>query len=190
MPEIRFGYRDLQPVCPPLSPLFHSQLLIFWTRLAGGFFTGKYKSTDIPDSGRFSNTNQGQGSAYRARYFHNHYFRALQVVEPVAKKYSLTLIEIALRWAVHHSALKVKDGNDGIIIGISSLDQLNSNLDDLEKGPLPQEVVEKLDEAWEIVKPDCPKYIPSNPSYGFICADSTCESYWHLELKYTYDTTA
>lgn len=59
---------------------------------------------------------------------------------------------------MHHSVLRIKGGNDGIIIGVSSLDQLNSNLTDLEKGPLPQEVVEKLDEAWDIVKPYCPKY--------------------------------
>lgn len=59
---------------------------------------------------------------------------------------------------MHHSVLRIKGGNDGIIIGVSSLDQLNSNLTDLEKGPLPQEVVEKLDEAWDIIKPYCPKY--------------------------------
>lgn len=130
-------------------------------RLAGGFFSGKYKSTEVPTSGRFSNTSLGLGSAYRARYFHDHYFNALKLIEPIADKHNLTLLEIALRWVVHHSVLRVKDGNDGIIIGVSSQDQLNSNLTDLEKGPLPQEVIEKLDEAWEIVKPDCPKYTSS-----------------------------
>lgn len=59
---------------------------------------------------------------------------------------------------MYHSVLRIKDGNDGIIISVNSQDQLNSNLTDLEKGPLPQEVVEKLDEACEIAKPDCPKY--------------------------------
>lgn len=137
-------------------------------RLAGGLFSGKYKSTSVPTSGRFSDTNVGQGSVYRTRYFRDHYFDALQLIEPVAEKYNLTLLEIALRWVVHHSALRVKDGNDGVVIGVSNIDQLNSNLTDLEKGPLPQEVVEKLDEAWEIVKPECPKYalppLPYNTS--------------------------
>lgn len=64
---------------------------------------------------------------------------------------------------MHHSVLKIKDGNDGIIVGVSSLDQLKSNLTYLEKGPLPQEVVEKLDEAWEIVMPNAPKYDYSPP---------------------------
>lgn len=161
-----------------------------FNRLAGGFFSGKYKSTTVPASGRFSDTDVGRGTAYRARYFHDHYFSALELIEPVAKKHNLTLLEIALRWVVHHSALRVKDGNDGIVIGVSSLDQLNSNLTDLEKGPLPQEVVEKLDEAWEIVKPNCPKYAPPFPPYYETTDGNTCGSYWHLELKYTYDTTA
>jgi aflatoxin B1 aldehyde reductase len=59
----------------------------------------------------------------------------------------LTLLETALRWCVHHSALKVKDANDGVVIGVSSLKQLEGNLRDLEKGPLPEEVVQVLDQA-------------------------------------------
>jgi aflatoxin B1 aldehyde reductase len=36
---------------------------------------------------------------------------------------------------------------------------LESNLKDLEKGPLPEEVVKTLDEAWETVtKASCPLY--------------------------------
>ena len=60
-------------------------------------------------------------------------------------------------------------GRDGVIIGVSSYGQLESNLKDLEKGPLPEEVVKALDEAWLITKPTTPNY-------------------WHLDLKYTYDT--
>ena len=50
------------------------------------------------------------------------------------------------------------DGNDGLVIGISSLSQLESNLDNVEKGPLPEEVLEVLDEAWKITKPSCSLY--------------------------------
>ncbi len=60
-------------------------------------------------------------------------------------------------------------GRDGVIIGVSSFSQLESNLKDLEKGPLPEEVVKTLDEAWLITKPTTPNY-------------------WQLELAYTYDT--
>jgi aflatoxin B1 aldehyde reductase len=100
------------------------------------------------------------GEMYRSRYFKNSNFEALRLVEGVAQKHSLTLLEIALRWCIHHSELKtrVKGGNDGVIIGVSSFSQLESNLADLEKGPLPEEVVKALDEAWMIAKATAPVY--------------------------------
>ncbi|KAH7325880.1 NADP-dependent oxidoreductase domain-containing protein [Stachybotrys elegans] len=144
--------------------------IVVYNPIAGGLFSGKIKSKDIvPDSGRFSDVSTAQGSNYRNRYFRESTFRSLQVVEAAAEKHNLTMIETALRWMVHHSKLRVKDGNDGILIGVSSVDQLENNLDNLEKGPLPEEVVQALDEAWQISK-----------------ADST--NYWHGDLEYGYNT--
>lgn len=122
-------------------------------------FSGKYKSKEVPAEGRYSNTNSRQGAMYRDRYFQDWTFDALRIVESAVSKHNLTLIETALRWCVHHSKLKVKDGNDGIIIGVSSLSQLEGNLRDVEKGPLPDEVVQALDEAWlTIAKANGPTY--------------------------------
>ena len=138
--------------------------------MAGGLFSGKIKSTDVPAEGRYSNTAARVGEMYRARYFKDATFDALRMIEPVAKKHNLTLLEIALRWCTHHSALKMQDGGtDGVIIGVSSFEQLESNLKDLEKGPLPEEVVKVLDEAWMITKP-------------------TTQNFWRGELEYTYNT--
>lgn len=97
---------------------------------------------------------------YRERYFKDATFEALRLIEPVAEKHKLTLLEIALRWCQHHSDIKtrIKGGNDGIIIGVSSFAQLESNLKDLEKGPLPDDVVKALDEAWLITKATTPNY--------------------------------
>lgn len=72
---------------------------------------------------------------------------------------------------MHHSALRIKNGgHDGIIIGVSSYGQLEGNLSDLEKGPLPEEVVKVLDEAWGITK-------------------ATTPNYWHGTLEYPADMT-
>lgn len=97
---------------------------------------------------------------YRERYFQDATFEALALIEPVAQKHNLTLLEVALRWCVHHSKLQMVDGTkrDGVIIGVSSLKQLQGNLTDLEKGPLPDEVVQTLDEAWNICKASGPTY--------------------------------
>ncbi|KMU90750.1 aflatoxin aldehyde reductase [Coccidioides immitis H538.4] len=81
-----------------------------------------------------------------SRYFKDATFDALRIIEPVAQKHNLTLIEIALRWVCYHSALNIKDGgNDGIIVGVSSLKQLEGNLADIKRGPLPEEVVATLE---------------------------------------------
>lgn len=138
--------------------------------LAGGILSGKYlSSSEKPTEGRFSDTGP-LGPSYRQRYFKDSNFKALNTIDNAAKKYDLTLVETAMRWLCHHSALNIKDGgHDGIIIGVSSFAQLKGNLDDLEKGPLPDEVVQALDDAWMIVKPTAPNY-------------------WHGDLKYTYNT--
>lgn len=145
--------------------------VVIYNPVAGGLFSGKIKSADlVPEDGRFSDTAQS-GKMYRARYFRDATFEALKMIEEVAAKHNLTLIEIALRWCVHHSKLNIKDGgHDGIIIGVSSYGQLEGNLKDLQKGPLPEEVVKVLDEAWMVCKPTTPNY-------------------WHGELKYPEEMT-
>lgn len=135
--------------------------IVVYNPLAGGLFSGKYSTLDTPDAGRFSATNSAQGKMYRERYFKGPTFDALKIIEPVVKEHNLTLIETALRWVVHHSALNVRrdqGGNDGIIIGVSSHKQLEGNLADLEKGPLPEKVVSALDEAWALVGGTSPSY--------------------------------
>ena len=71
------------------------------------------------------------------------------------EKHQLRLTEIALRWLQHHSVLTPQDG---IILGASSAAQLQQNLEDSEKGPLPDEVVKALDEARLIVGASAPTY--------------------------------
>ncbi|KAJ5481952.1 Drug/metabolite transporter [Penicillium sp. IBT 31633x] len=143
--------------------------IVIYNPLAGGLFSGKYKTKDIPTEGRYSDSSS-TGRNYRARYFRDATFEALSIIEPVVEKHGLTLVETALRWVRHHSALRMDNGGrDGVLVGVSSLAQLETNLADLQKGPLPEEVVQALDQAWLIAKSESPNY-------------------WHLDLKYTYDT--
>lgn len=142
-----------------LIPACHRDGLdvVIYNPLAGGLFSGKIKTADIPSEGRYSEKSF-LGPRYRARYFQDATLDALRLIESVAQKHNLTLLEVALRWVVYHSALRIKNGRDGVIIGVSSFVQLESNLNDLEKGPLPDEVVKVLDEAWLIAKPTTPDY--------------------------------
>ncbi|KDN32961.1 hypothetical protein RSAG8_13948, partial [Rhizoctonia solani AG-8 WAC10335] len=47
---------------------------------------------------------------------------------------------------------------DGVILGASSAAQLEQNCTDSAKGPLPDEVLKALDDAWELVGAQCPPY--------------------------------
>lgn len=63
----------------------------------------------------------------------------------------MSFVQVALRWVSHHSLMSREHG-DNILIGASSKAHLEENLTDLEKGPLPKEVVDILDQAWLSVK--------------------------------------
>lgn len=159
--------RGIEPELLPACRRYGLDVVVY-NPIAGGLFSGKIKSKDMtPAEGRFSDT-AASGKMYRGRYFRDSTFRALETVEKAVEVHELSMIETALRWMVHHSALKVKDGNDGIIIGVSSREQLEDNLNHLEKGPLPEGLLKSLDEAWQISK-----------------ADSV--HYWHGEVNYHYE---
>ncbi|BGP12783.1 hypothetical protein JCM10213v2_000700 [Rhodosporidiobolus nylandii] len=148
---------------PELFPCLRANGISFYefNPLGGGFFTGAVsRDADVEKGSRFDpNTSQGQN--YRSRYWREEYFSAMDKIKPVAEKHGLALAEIALRWIQHHSLLSREHG-DNILIGASSLGHLEANLTDMEKGPLPEEVTNVLDEAWEIVKAVASQYFRSD----------------------------
>ncbi|KAF2502439.1 Aldo/keto reductase [Lophium mytilinum] len=150
----------------------YSISLVIYNPIAGGLFSGKIKSaSSVPTDGRFSNTTSVMGGMYRWRYFKDQTFNALALLEPIVAKHNLNMLEVAFRWLVHHSALRmgtVEKEGDGIIMGISKFEQLEMNLEFCERGPLPEDVVEALDQAWQLTS-------------------ATAPLYWHKELTYGYD---
>lgn len=120
--------------------------------LVGGLLARKPSTETKVEAGSRFDPERTQGQNYRKRYWNDHYFDAIKLIDEVATKHNLTLLEVALRWMNHHSELKAEFG-DNVLIGASSVAHLESNLVDLEKGPLPDEVVEVLDQAWDVVRP-------------------------------------
>lgn len=149
--------RSVEPELFPCLRKFGIKFYAF-NPLAGGFFTGRYsnKETVVEEGGRFD-PNRRQGKMYRQRYWNDTFFDTIEQLKPIAQAHNVTIVEIALRWMVHHSQLKREHG-DAIIIGASSAQQLQQNLEAFEKGPLPEEVVQAVDGAWERVKAVQPKY--------------------------------
>ncbi|KAK5680687.1 hypothetical protein LTS10_007620 [Elasticomyces elasticus] len=113
----------------------------------GGIFSGKVSKTsiDAPD-GRFSH-NTPVGKFMSTAYLRDELLAASLKVQSAAQKHGISGQAVALRWVLHHSALKAELG-DGLIVGFSSLGQLGENLKILDQGPLPKELVEVVDGVW------------------------------------------
>ena len=47
---------------------------------------------------------------------------------------------------------------DGILIGASKVSHLKQNMESIQSGPLPTDVVTAFEEAWSISKKDSPEY--------------------------------
>jgi len=121
--------------------------------LAGGMLTGKHiKYDESPQPGRFARLQ-----SYRNRYWKQSYFDAVQVLAATCQEAGIALAEAAFRWLAHHSCLDPSKG-DGILIGASSMNQLEQNLSAPGKGVLPEAVVEAFSAAWEEARPDSPEY--------------------------------
>ncbi|KAJ7712380.1 Aldo/keto reductase [Mycena metata] len=90
--------------------------------LAGGFVTNRYSSADATPE---------PGSRYDPTTLLGKGYRS--------------------RWVSHHSLIN-REAGDAVIIGGSSVKHIEENLVDLEKGPLPEEVLTALDVAWAAVK--------------------------------------
>ena len=50
------------------------------------------------------------------------------------------------------------DKDDGVILGASSMHHFEQNLESMGQGPLPDSVVDTLNEAWELTRSQCVKY--------------------------------
>jgi len=122
---------------------------------AGGMLSGKVTrdSTNLK-GGRFDkDTMMGQG--YAAIYHKDALFDAARKVHDAAEKAGISGHAAALRWVLHHSALKGELG-DAMLISASSLNQLEENIEICKAGPLPAELVKIVEDVWGPAKESAP----------------------------------
>lgn len=121
--------------------------------MAGGLLTGRYaRFEDAPADGRFTHRPNYQG-----RYWKKSYFDAVDEIKAAAQKHGLTSIEATYRYLAYHSMLNV-DRGDAILIGASRIEHLRQNMAAVEAGPLPEDMLEAFERAWQITKGDSPEY--------------------------------
>ncbi|KAI0849667.1 putative aldo/keto reductase [Daldinia vernicosa] len=139
-----------------LFPLLRKHNISFfaYSPAAGGIFTGNAgKSTT---SSRWKDDNQ-IGRLYSAVYGQPPVQASVDVVRAAAEKYGISGHAAALRWTTFHSILDGKYG-DGVVFGVSNLDQLKKTLGALEDGPLPAELADAIGAVYATVEGSGPPY--------------------------------
>ena len=142
---------ELLPTLRSLNMSFYA-----YNPLAGGLLTGKHDFADNTTHGRFANNPW-----YQNRYWHAEQFAALAAAKGACDNANVSMAEAALRWLAHHSKIDAALG-DAIIVGASSVSQLESNMRALTAGPLPNAIATAWDTAWDVAKSRTPAYA----SYG------------------------
>jgi len=120
---------------------------IIYNPLAGGLLTGKQQRERPLPGTRFDN-NQ----LYLDRYWHPAYFDAVDELQGIAQKAGLSLIELSLVWVMHHTPV------DCVILGASTVPQLEQNLAALGKGSLSPETLAACDAVWAKLRGVTPNY--------------------------------
>jgi len=122
---------------------------------AAGIFTGKHSTSSTENKGTRFDTNSNVGNLYAGQYLKPELLEAAAKVHAEAEKQGLTGHEVALRWVLHHSKLDAEKG-DAMIIGASSLKQLEQNLKACKGGKLPEELVKEVEKTWDAAKDIAP----------------------------------
>ena len=120
---------------------------VVYNPLAGGLLTGKHKQEVFTAGTRFDNNK-----LYQDRYWHTQDFHAVEQLRMIARLAGRSLISLSLNWLQHHTPADV------IILGASSLAQLNDNLAAAAEGPLPEEMVKACDQVWQDLRGPLPAY--------------------------------
>jgi aflatoxin B1 aldehyde reductase len=122
---------------------------------AGGMFSGKITHESVHEKGTRWDKNTLLGQAYASIYLKDALLSSAKKVHDAAERAGISGHAVALRWMLHHSALR-GDLGDAMIIGASSVQQLNSNLEICEAGPLPSDLVKVVEDIWTLARDSAP----------------------------------
>jgi aryl-alcohol dehydrogenase-like predicted oxidoreductase len=114
--------------------------------VAGGLLTGKYRQ----DAGPAAGTRFALNPVYTARYWNDAQFAAVERLGRIAAEAGTDLLSLSFRW------LLSRPGVDGVILGVSSVEQLRTNLA-AAAGPAPDaDVCMAIDEVWAALSGTAP----------------------------------
>eukprot|EP00427_Karlodinium_veneficum_P048749 CAMPEP_0169233516 /NCGR_PEP_ID=MMETSP1016-20121227/27659_1 /TAXON_ID=342587 /ORGANISM="Karlodinium micrum, Strain CCMP2283" /LENGTH=335 /DNA_ID=CAMNT_0009312867 /DNA_START=151 /DNA_END=1158 /DNA_ORIENTATION=- len=145
----------LQGLYSPLNRMVEDELLpacrthgvsfVAYNPLAGGLLSGKHKQDGEVSAGRFKDNPN-----YLPRFYTDSNFAAVARIRAACEAAGLSMVPATYAWLLRHSILDAERG-DGVLIGASSLRQLEENLAAcFQPISLPETVKVAFDEAWDI----------------------------------------
>ena len=96
--------------------------VIAYNPLAGGFLTGKYRRDQPPPEGTRFALGGRSGPLYRARYWHDELFDAVDKVKAVAEGCGATPTQVSVAWLLQQPAVT------SAILGATRPEQLDETL--------------------------------------------------------------
>ena len=109
--------RDLLPVCAE-----EGIGVIAYNPLAGGFLTGKYRREEPPPEGTRFGLGGRSGPLYRARYWHDRLFDAVDRVKEIAEGCGATPAQVSVAWLLQQPAVT------SAIVGATRPEQIEETL--------------------------------------------------------------
>ncbi|KAI2509211.1 Aldo/keto reductase-like protein [Fragilaria crotonensis] len=120
---------------------------VAYNPLAAGLLAGKHRKEGNVAKGRFKDNPN-----YLPRFYTDKNFEAVQLINEACEKEGISMVEGTYRWLLCHSML---DEHDGILLGASSLAQLQENLEACkasEKGPLSPDLLGAFEGAFALTE--------------------------------------
>lgn len=126
-----------------------------YSPLAGGFLIRTPDQiTNAESISRFDTSIWG-GHMYAGYYCKETLFSALEMFQDRCKKFEIKPSEACFSWLLYHSQLKE---GDAIILGASSIEQLQEHLHDSRGVQLKEDVIQALEDLWKAVESEAPSY--------------------------------
>ena len=121
---------------------------VCYNPLAGGLLSGKQSF----EKGPLPGTRFDGNAMYLRRFWHEEYFRAVEMLRVAADGFGISLAELALRWVCH------RPGIDSVILGASKFEHLEQNIRATCGDALPPEILATCDAAWQALRGPTPNY--------------------------------
>ena len=123
---------------------------VIYNPLAGGLLTGRYSRDADAGSGRFGDARNAK--EYRARYWDDRMFAAVDSLTAIADSVGIPVAEFALRWTLGRPVVQ------SVLLGGTRVSHLSDNIAALGRGPLPADASAAADAVGEELRGPMPAY--------------------------------